>query len=154
CDFLSGAEAPDYTDDLCRLIPSLETTIDFAAEPSEANLHDLHSMAEFCRGKYHYGTALKLYNTGLRLCQNAGEQPFPQNTLYKLYIAIGELYQRLAQYSDAIHYFEDSIAYTVDDTEQRAKAYRNLGEVYRKDSRYEQALDYDQKALEIFKKIS
>lgn len=111
-------------------------------------------MAEFCRSKYHYGTALKLYNTGLRLCQNAGEQPFPQNTLYKLYIAIGELYQRLAQYSDAIHYFEDSIAYTVDDTEQRAKAYRNLGEVYRKDSRYEQALDYDQKALEIFKKNS
>lgn len=154
CDFLSGAEASDYTDDLCRLIPSLETTIDFAAEPSEANLHDLHSMAEFCRSKYHYGTALKLYNTGLRLCQNAGEQPFPQNTLYKLYIAIGELYQRLAQYSDAIHYFEDSIAYTVDDTEQQAKAYRNLGEVYRKDSRYEQALDYDQKALEIFKKIS
>lgn len=148
--FLTAPEASDYAGDLCKLIPSVKDTIDFAAEPSEENLEYLRKMADFCRGMYRYRTALSLYQTALALWQNRGDQAFPGETPYELYTELGKLFQRLAQYSEAIVAFQTAIDYTQEKSEERARAYRNLGEVLRKNSQYEQALAYDQNALDIF----
>lgn len=154
CGFLSAPKASGYTGDLCRLIPSIVDTLDFTREPSEENLRYLRKMAGFCSEKYRYRTALSLCQTALALWQNGDEQTFPQETPYELYTQIGKLFQRLAQYSDAIGAFTTAINFTEEQSGRRAKAYRNLGEVYRKNSQYEQALTYDRRALDIFRETA
>ena len=152
--FLEAPEAASYAGDLCRLIPSVTETINFTAEPSEETLRYLRAMADFCRGMYRYQTALSLYQTALALWKDGREASFPQETPYELYTELGKLYQRLAQYSEAIGAFRTAVGYTEEKSEKRAKAYRNLGEVFRKDSQYGQALTYDQRALDIFRETA
>lgn len=153
CAVLVAPASTDYVDDLCKLIPSITDTIDFAQEPSEENLCYLRRMSAFCRSKYRYRIALSLYQTALTMWQK-DRKAFAQETPYELYTETGKLFQRLAQYSNAIDAFQMAIDFTEEKSRERAQAYRNLGEVYRKNSQYKQALTYDQLALDIFKDLS
>lgn len=138
-------------DDLCKLIINIMDIVDIQKDDySKEKVHNLKSMAEFLRNNYKYEEALSIYRTILEICRNGNAD---NDTFYNVYQGLGELNQRLANYSEAITMFENAIECATENSKKKAKSYRNLGEVYRKNSDYKNAEAFDQAAIDIYKKF-
>ena len=155
CRFLK--EKPEWVKggELCKLAENIAHELDFSdPEYSVEEWNNLRTMAQFCSQNYQYQSALDINLQALEVQKEAAEDVFDSACKSDLYTEIGELYQRLAKYKDAIKQFELAAGYQQNNTIEKAECYRKLGEVYRKASEYDLALEYDNAAINIFQNYS
>ena len=148
-------ESREYAEDLCKLMQSITEIIQFDSTFDNDCMEKILDMERFCYKNYKYRICRNLCDTAVNIAEKNNGHRFLVPTLVKLYTHSGKIYQRLAEYDLAIGYYQKAInCQNGIESAELGKSYRNLGEVYRKASKYSEALEWDNKALEIFKNIS
>lgn len=151
CNYVSENVRDSFKDDVCKLIVSAIDTIDFDDDKLKKDeMLKLEKLILFLSDNYKYNDALEVCKIALDVYENKDSM---DDIEYEIYTGLGRLSRRLANYKDAIKYFNKASNCAEEGSINKAKSLRRLGEVYRKDSKYEDALCFDEEAIKIFSKF-
>ena len=135
--------------DICKTVKIMTEKIEFDECFDDAHFNTLIDLFEYCFRHYQYKLEKDICENVLKKCMIFR---FNGKTLAKFHSVAGKVYQRFADYDNAISQFGTAVNCLPDSDEvERGRMLRKLGEVYRKASKYDEALETDQKALNLLK---